>query len=473
MKKIIPIFVAITFSYVLKGYYFLDPDFGWHLKMGEYIRRAGIPKTDPFSYTMASYPFVDHEWASNVILSFVFSFFGQAGLLFLFSLFGLWVLILYTERIEHKLRGGMVLIYGIILLSFFGIRIQVVSWVYCLLAVTWVMKYGRKKGAILIFPALLFVWSNTHGSFPLGIGVLFIFYVTTYIKTRRVNIIDGFVFILSVLVTFLPPYGLQRWWEVWMQLSDAGLRWSIQEWSPLFFKGIDLALIGYMALSLALFIKYFNKIDLFLKTLYLLFLCMALGSIRHVPLWVGVSSVVLAKTIHCFMIEIKKVEIKETVIKFFQRYVFLFFLVQTLFILVLFYAKKNIIQYPDRAVSFLRKNPIPGNMFNSYEWGGYLIWQYPQKKVFIDGRMPSWRWNSQKKNESDNAFQEWQDIMAGKIKIQRIQKKYNITHILTATTESMYLCKKFKNIGGTKSKNPLTDLKVFYQDKVATIYLLD
>jgi hypothetical protein len=47
--------------------------------------------------------------------------------------------------------------------------------------------------------------------------------------------------------------------------------------------------------------------------------------------------------------------------------------------------------YPYKAVEYLKNNPIEGNMFNEYNWGGFLIWQYPDKKVFIDGRMPSWK----------------------------------------------------------------------------------
>ncbi len=32
-------------------------------------------------------------------------------------------------------------------------------------------------------------------------------------------------------------------------------------------------------------------------------------------------------------------------------------------------------------------NKPEGNIFNSYEWGGYIIWRlYPQYKVYIDGR---------------------------------------------------------------------------------------
>jgi len=34
---------------------------------------------------------------------------------------------------------------------------------------------------------------------------------------------------------------------------------------------------------------------------------------------------------------------------------------------------------------------LSGNVFNTYEWGGFLIWQKPEMKVFVDGRMPAWK----------------------------------------------------------------------------------
>jgi hypothetical protein len=38
-------------------------------------------------------------------------------------------------------------------------------------------------------------------------------------------------------------------------------------------------------------------------------------------------------------------------------------------------------------VDFLIADQAPGNMYNLYRWGGYLIWRlYPERSVFIDGR---------------------------------------------------------------------------------------
>ena len=44
-------------------------------------------------------------------------------------------------------------------------------------------------------------------------------------------------------------------------------------------------------------------------------------------------------------------------------------------------------KFPETAVNWLQANAPAGNLFNSYNWGGYLIWRlYPQYRVYIDGR---------------------------------------------------------------------------------------
>jgi hypothetical protein len=43
--------------------------------------------------------------------------------------------------------------------------------------------------------------------------------------------------------------------------------------------------------------------------------------------------------------------------------------------------------FPTQAVAFLNAYPGATPIFNSYDWGGYLIWKlYPRVSVFIDGR---------------------------------------------------------------------------------------
>jgi hypothetical protein len=41
---------------------------------------------------------------------------------------------------------------------------------------------------------------------------------------------------------------------------------------------------------------------------------------------------------------------------------------------------------PVNAVNYLRKNPAPGPLYNTLDWGGFLIWYMPNYPVAIDGR---------------------------------------------------------------------------------------
>src|SRR4029077_20274141 len=43
-------------------------------------------------------------------------------------------------------------------------------------------------------------------------------------------------------------------------------------------------------------------------------------------------------------------------------------------------------EFPVRAVNFLRSHPAQGPLFDNYGYGGYLIANLPEYKVFIDGR---------------------------------------------------------------------------------------
>ncbi|HRF49060.1 MAG TPA: DUF1194 domain-containing protein, partial [Anaerolineales bacterium] len=40
----------------------------------------------------------------------------------------------------------------------------------------------------------------------------------------------------------------------------------------------------------------------------------------------------------------------------------------------------------DGYVAALRAEALPGPLFNSYDFGGYLIWALPEQPTFIDGR---------------------------------------------------------------------------------------
>ena len=78
------------------------------------------------------------------------------------------------------------------------------------------------------------------------------------------------------------------------------------------------------------------------------------------------------------------------------------------------------------AAEFLRKNPVPGKMFNFFDIGGFLDWQlYPQALTFIDGR-----------TYNDLVFQEHQVVTGAMPGWENILEKYGVTYVVTKTIDS-------------------------------------
>ncbi len=47
-------------------------------------------------------------------------------------------------------------------------------------------------------------------------------------------------------------------------------------------------------------------------------------------------------------------------------------------------------EFPQAAADFVLEHRPPGNLYNAYDWGGYLMWRlYPNYLVFVDGRSTS------------------------------------------------------------------------------------
>jgi len=62
--------------------------------------------------------------------------------------------------------------------------------------------------------------------------------------------------------------------------------------------------------------------------------------------------------------------------------------------------------FPCQAVSFLKNHPEYNklNWFNDFDYGGYLLWQLPESKLFIDGRFPQYPVNGHTILEEYNQF---------------------------------------------------------------------
>jgi hypothetical protein len=78
------------------------------------------------------------------------------------------------------------------------------------------------------------------------------------------------------------------------------------------------------------------------------------------------------------------------------------------------------------AAEFLRKNPVPGKMFNFFDIGGFLDWQlYPQALTFLDGR-----------TYNQEVFNEHQIVTGAVPWWDKVLDKYGITYIVLKSMDS-------------------------------------
>lgn len=416
------------FSYV--GLKNLDPDFGWHLQMGRLIAKSGLPATDPFSYTMPTYPFIDHEWLTNLAMAQIHDSFGYPALAIVFGLLsGLLFTILSPPK--KFIWATVPLLLGIgVFWSRAGIRPQLIDWVFLslLLQLVWTPKrWSRLRG---FTPLLFALWANLHGGFALGPAVLAFILFFQFLQNRKIIWSDVFLWFISLCATFFNPYGPRLWWEVWQQFTDTGLRTHIAEWQP-FWARAELGIWLLLALSAALLVKSSKRSEIWKPALLTAFTIAGLSSLRHMPLLALVTILIATET---FATIAKQLPIDPLTQSRARQFFRLLCLVSSLVVLseigvdIWKTHSQPTIFYPSQAVEFLKNQNYSGRLFSNYGWGGYLIWQYPQEKVFIDGRMPSFRWTAPE-TESSWAFKDYLQISESG-DFTALFTKYNITTVL-------------------------------------------
>lgn len=436
MKKrntpLLPLFGLLfvwTFLFFIKTTGQIDSDFGWHVQMGDLILRSGLPKTDPFSYTMPSFLSVDHEYLMSVVL-YVFShvpFF----LPFIFSFIAGFSFLLATIKNFNKHLLGIYVFSAAAVMPAFGVRVQVASWLFVSLLLFLFFNTNKWKKFRYFIPPLFFLWANMHGSIGLGVFLLIFFLTLKTVQKKKLNVTDIFVLLLSILATFINPYGWRIWAEVFSSAFDAKLRFSVTEWFPALFV-FNFATLILFALSFVFVFKYRKKLTLIKAGMYFFLLFLGLSSVRHIPFWVIVNLYILPDLLRCFWKDWSGNKIFMRRLMFSSRIFSFFSFVLCFIYLVLFWTSFSHQEtgfYPQKAIVYLQKNIPDKQIFSIYEWGGYLDWKFPQKKVFIDGRMPSWKWKGPK-NESNNALEDYENAIASISKRRILFKKYNIGIVL-------------------------------------------
>jgi hypothetical protein len=115
----------------------------------------------------------------------------------------------------------------------------------------------------------------------------------------------------------------------------------------------------------------------------------------------------------------------------------------------------TITPYPYTALK--KYQQLSGNVFANYEWGGFLIWQKPNIKVFVDGRMSAWR-----APDKTYPYQTYLEIIQTKNNWNEKLKKLKTNYLLIGTGTYLDLLLQKENTKyGWKEK---------YRDQNSVIY---
>ncbi|MEI7620709.1 MAG: hypothetical protein WCJ57_04045 [Candidatus Falkowbacteria bacterium] len=441
------LFYILIFALLLKhSFSYLDPDFGWHLKTGEEIVKTGqVPSINYINYTLSNQPWVDHEWLANASIYWVFVNWGYIAINIIFALIPLLALIILNRFIikEYTKERTNIWLFIIIelagLMAFiphFGVRMQEITF-FCVLLLSLILYYYNKNkkwtGLLWLLP-LFYFWANTHGGFLIGwviLGLFFLAKTTEYLLHRFLpwKFIDfqdvlslpqirnySLIALAGLATTFLTPYG-PRLYEFFQTYTNTFYFNYILEWLPQWsYPYVYWQCLFICIVLSALAIDFYNifkknpekKLNLWQIGIVLGFTIMAIKSRRHFPLMFAITTPWLLAFFTDFISigEVKFKYFKKQIINvFINIFLVLCFAIVPLNILITtdfinnpfnyfcedkYDINEKKLLYPCKAIATIQSNPDYKDLklFNTFDWGGFLIWTWPEKQLFIDGRLP-------------------------------------------------------------------------------------
>jgi len=221
-QKLLALFFFI-FVFALSYRTIEDIDLGWHLRVGQFIaENKSVPTHDLFTFSQPNYPYIYHSWASELLLFEAFNALGLPGVSIVYAaILTITIITIYkTSKIIaiDKISYTSLTILTLISYTVAGGRTRVFSLLFLSLTYYCFVKFYYLNSKIVwAAPVIILLWTNFHGSFPLGIGTLAITSLIYYFlsgKTRRDK--DKLktltlITVISTLATLINPYFLNSW----------------------------------------------------------------------------------------------------------------------------------------------------------------------------------------------------------------------------------------------------------------------
>jgi hypothetical protein len=457
--------IAITFLalFAMAMRVSMDTDTWWHLRTGAWILdNQAIPKMDPFSYTRADQAWPHPGWLIQVPMLWIYQVAGPGGL-------NLWVALMVTAAFAFIWKAASV---GLFVRAFALVLAAATAGVYwaarpymatfvLAAAFLWILEDWRwgRNNRLWLLPALMIIWANSHGGFAVG-GMLWGVYGLgigiTWLSRRRSTsefaagagddefpydalpalrqmILIGFLMVLAIVVN---PNGFQMLAYPFQTVQIEALQDFIQEWQSPNFHELQVHPFIWLLL-LTLGAAGASRLPLRLIDFLLVsgFAYLSLLAARNFALFSLVAPIVLIRHAHVLLDDWGdrlgwRLQVSRRPPKRLQSAVNTFLLV-LIFAAVFVKAaavwpvaeneKVFATFLPLKAAEFLTDSELEPNLFNSYNWGAYLLWRLPDYPVFVDGRTDLY---------NDEIIDEWFQVVRAEPGWQSVLDRWDVQIVL-------------------------------------------
>jgi hypothetical protein len=377
-----------------------DGDYFWHIHVGRQIlTEQTLPDRDTFSFTTARFVadqsndsrlsvVFKQYWLAQIVLYWLHEHFGSAGIVILRALVFAAILgLLYQwgkRQAPWPVSGCLTILTASLLLEYPTERPQLFSFLLAGMVLFLLEKLRceerwRRGFRLLCLPLLMLVWGNLHGGYLLGIGFCGFYAVGHGLGARRTGEVSGrylLILLLAAGSALVNPCGMQTF-TVFRSSDNDYLAMVYETLSPLaafrhgdYYGAYWLCLLlaaGSLVILRRRMVREHVLVVAGLLVLsltglrYMIFLPMSfplfIGAYARLPRKLAVAAIALA--VWVFLSGAKFSTAGQLGIA--ER-------------------------FPRNAVAFLADKFPDRNLYNHYDWGGYLAFMLPGSRVFIDGR---------------------------------------------------------------------------------------
>lgn len=239
LGKVLGLWLA-AIGFVIGSRVISDNSFLTHLATGRLILDEGaIPKVDPYSFTANGEPWVVQSWLVSVIYAVGLDI-GEwtlrlmHGALAAVAAFNIWRL---SEPTKNLLIRFLLVGLVMILAASLWFPRPLLFAVVCFVAVQ--LSLEGKLNPVWLVP-IMWVWVNSHGSFPMAGVLAGTVMVGAYLDTRSAPVLEmkvlGFV-TLGTALGAVNPLGPRLLWFPVQLISEGGEKLhNVVEWQPLGFE---------------------------------------------------------------------------------------------------------------------------------------------------------------------------------------------------------------------------------------------